>query len=112
MGDRDRQRLSRKRVVDGRLRGLEAFDDATSNIGREAVLREAVETARELPKEWRVAWSDLAWALDNVVRNNSDRPRLRLEFNLDEALTAQEMRNVGAALGASMAAYKAAHPRR
>jgi hypothetical protein len=91
-------------VISNRLFGLKHFDSACEIVSKKEIIQRAIETARDPRYEgiWGKSneWSQFDWAFGNtwrqIISPNAD---LSTSFNLDEALTPDEMIFVAKELG-------------
>ena len=83
---------TREQIIQGRKCGLKFFDEAVAKVGIDKILQRAIELQNEFPRTWKPGWSNMSWALGNAVREfavrNFDYP---MSWNIDEALTPEQM---------------------
>jgi hypothetical protein len=90
---------TREQVIKGRLCGLKMLDKATSLKPIQEIIDESIATNKEMPNIWNVGWSNMDWAFGNAWRDviwnheKSDRD-IGTSFNLDEALTEEQLKYV------------------
>ena len=96
-----RPSVTRQDVIKGRLRGLASFDAAVARIGRPALIENALAIARKWPGTWGPlsCWSQFRWGLGQAWRQALGIDECTSDFNIDEALTPDEMDYVRSELG-------------
>jgi hypothetical protein len=93
-------KYTRQEVIDGRKCGLKYFDRAVAQAGIDQLLEAAIEIQLRSPHTWNPGWDNFSWALGNAVINVLDPPGdIAQTWNIDEALTPEQMETVASRCG-------------
>lgn len=88
---------TKEQVMKERRCGLKIFDKAVIKSSRQAVIDKGIEYYKENPDTWGPGWPTVDWAIGNAMRDIADNHGPST-FNLDEALTDDEMKNIASLL--------------
>jgi hypothetical protein len=93
-------KYTKDQVVTERRCGLKYFDKAVELVGRPALLQNAFNIAKAYPEVWGRGWSNFGWAIGNaVIEAINPKGDIAQTWNLDEALTPEEIANVKTTMG-------------
>jgi len=97
-------KLTKQDVIRDRLKGLKHLDRACAIVPKDEIIKKAIAVAQDPAYAgiWgnNDTWAHFDWAFGNVFREIvSPKVDLSTTFNLDEALTEDEMKAIAASLG-------------
>lgn len=97
---------TKEQVIEGRKCGLKYWDESIALKGREAVINEAISISKQYPDVWGKGWPNVTWAIVNAVIEIVNRGQISQNWNLDEALTQDEIKHIAKELNLNMNDYK------
>lgn len=98
-------KYTKEEIIKDRRSGLKYFDECIKKVGKDELFDEVIRIYKQNPTMWGDGWPNLNWALGNACINKLKRGSIKLGFNLNEALSEEDMQHFSKELNLKIEDY-------